>query len=241
MQNHRFYAHPATLHDEHFVLDFGETRHLRDVLRLTEGANVVVFDGQGNEYACTVTEIRKNEAELLVLKQQDATSPESPLDLTLAVAMLKGEKFDLVVQKAVELGVRHLIPLRTKRTDVKSKDSVKRVLRWRKIVHEASKQSGRAFLMRVDDPVDYEIFLSMAEAGETTLFSERDGEVLPKKLKNKKITAVVGPEGGWDDVELAAAKSAGITIVTLGGRTLRAETAAVAVAAILEHRFGDIN
>src|SRR4029079_19782975 len=117
--------------------------------------------------------IRKNEAELLVLKQQDPTSPESPLDLTLAVAMLKGSQIDLIVQKAVELGVRHLIPLRTKRTDIKSKDSVKRVLRWRKIVHEASKQSGRAFLMNVADPIDYELFLSLTDVEQTTLFSER--------------------------------------------------------------------
>jgi 16S rRNA (uracil1498-N3)-methyltransferase len=238
---HRFYAHPATLHDEHFVLDIGETRHLRDVLRLSEGANVIVFDGQGNEYECTVSEIKKNEAELLVLKQQDPTSPESPLDLTLAAAMLKGEKFDLVVQKAVELGVRQLIPLRTKRTDVRSKDSVKRVLRWRKIVHEASKQSGRAFLMTVAEPRDYEIFLSTTDGEHTILFSERDGGALPQKIEDKKITALVGPEGGWDDVELAAAKSSGIPIVTLGGRILRAETAAIAVATILEHRFGDIN
>ena len=238
---HRFYANPATLRDEHFVLDIGETRHLRDVLRLSEGANIIVFDGQGNEYECTVTEIKKNEAELLILKQRDPTSPESPLDLTLAAAMLKGEKFDLVVQKAVELGLRQLIPLRTKRTDVKSKDSVKRVLRWRKIVHEASKQSGRAYLMTVADPVDYEIFLSTTKIERTILFSERDGDVLPQKIKDKKMTALVGPEGGWDDVELAAARSAGVTIVTLGGRILRAETAAIAVATILEHRFGDIN
>ena len=238
---HRFYAHPATLHDEHFVLDIAETRHLRDVLRLVEGTNIVVFDGQGNEYECTITEIRKNEAELLVLKQQDPTSPESPLDLTLAAAMLKGEKFDLVVQKAVELGVRQLIPLRTKRTDVRSKDSVKRVLRWRKIVHEASKQCGRAFLMSVGEPIDYEMFLSTRDVGQTILFSERDGDILPQKLKDKKITALVGPEGGWDDVELAEAKSADIALITFGGRILRAETAAIAVATILEHRFGDIN
>jgi 16S rRNA (uracil1498-N3)-methyltransferase len=238
---HRFYAHPSTLHDEHLILDISETRHLRDVLRLADGANVVVFDGQGNEYSCTVAEIKKNETDLLVLKQQDATSPESTLDLTLAGAMLKGEKFDLVVQKAVELGVRQLIPLRTGRTDVKSKDSVKRVLRWRKIVLEASKQCGRAFLMSIVEPVDYEVFLSMTDAKQTIMFSERDGESLPKKIMEKKITAVVGPEGGWDDVELAAARSAGIQVVTFGGRTLKADTAAIAFAAILENRFGDIN
>jgi len=238
---HRFYAHPATLHDEHLVLDAAETRHLRDVLRLTKGANVVVFDGQGNEYSCTVTEVKKNETELLILKQQEPTSAESPLDLTLAAAMLKGEKYDLVVHKAVELGVRQLVPLRTARGDVKSKDSVKRVIRWRKIVLEASKQCGRAFLMDVADPVDHEVFLSMTDAERTIMFSERDGEALPKVMTDKKMTAIVGPEGGWDDVELATARSAGIHIVTFGGRTLKAETAAIAFTAILENRFGDIN
>jgi 16S rRNA (uracil1498-N3)-methyltransferase len=223
------------------VLDAAETRHLRDVLRLTEGANVAVFDGQGNEYSCTVTEVKKNETELLVLEQRDPSSAESPLDLTLAAAMLKGEKYDLVVQKAVELGVRQLIPLRTSRTDVKSNDSLKRVLRWRKIVLEASKQCGRALLMDVAEPLDFEVLLSMTDAKQTIMFSERDGETLPKKMADKKITAVVGPEGGWDDVELAAARSGGIHVVTFGGRTLKAETAAIAFAAILENRFGDIN
>jgi 16S rRNA (uracil1498-N3)-methyltransferase len=238
---HRFYVDPATLHDEHFVLDAAETRHLRDVLRLTEGANVIGFDGRGSEYTCTVTEIGKNEAELLILSQQPPTAPESSLDLTLAAAMLKGEKFDLVVQKSVELGVTKLVPIRTARTEVRSKDSEKRVIRWRKIVLESAKQCGRASLMTVAEPVDYEMFLSTGEPGEKVLFSERDGRPLPDSVADKKLTAIVGPEGGWDDVELAAARSADINIVTLGGRVLRAETAAIAVTAILQHRFGDIN
>jgi 16S rRNA (uracil1498-N3)-methyltransferase len=95
--------------------------------------------------------------------------------------------------------------------------------------------------MNVAEPIDYEMFLGTIVGKNTILFSERDGDALPQKIKDKKITALVGPEGGWDDVELAAAKSAGIPIVTLGGRILRAETAAIAVATILEHRFGDIN
>ena len=173
--------------------------------------------------------------------KQETSSPESQLELTLVAAMLKGEKFDLIVQKAVELGVRKLIPLRTKRTDVKSKDSAKRVLRWRKIAMEASKQCGRAYLMTVADPLDFEMLLSTDDVSNTFIFTEREGDKLPDSLTNSKMTIVVGPEGGWDDVELAAARSAGTTLVTLGGRVLRAETAAIAITAVLQNRFGDMN
>jgi 16S rRNA (uracil1498-N3)-methyltransferase len=238
---HRFYSNPATLHDEHLLLDAAETKHLRDVLRLAEGANVVAFDGQGNEYSCTVAEIRDGETDLLVIKQQDAAAAESPIQITLAVAMLKGEKFDLVVQKAVELGVRTLIPLRTKRTEVRSKDSVKRVLRWRRIVMESSKQCGRAFLMQIAEPLDLEMLLSTGDTDHMMLFTERDGDELPSSVNEQNVTAVIGPEGGWDDVELAAARSAGAALVTLGGRILRAETAAIAITAVLQNRFGDLN
>ena len=99
---YRFFALPESFRDERVLLDSGETRHLRDVLRLTEGANVNVFDGCGREFSCTVVEIKKVETELLVLSELSASSPESSYELTLAAAMLKGEKFDLVVQKAVE-------------------------------------------------------------------------------------------------------------------------------------------
>ena len=238
---HRFFALPESFRDERVLLDSSETRHLRDVLRLNEGDNVVVFDGCGGEYSCTVAEIKKNETELLLICKQEPSSPESQLELTLAAAMIKGEKFDLVVQKAVELGVRKLIPLRTKRTDFKSKDSAKRVERWRKIAMEASKQCGRAYLMTVTDPLDFEMLISSDDVSGTFIFTEREGDKMPDSLTDSKITMVVGPEGGWDEVELAAARSAGAALITLGGRTLRAETAAISIAAIVQNKFGDMN
>src|SRR5262249_39044327 len=139
---HRFYAPPEQLQGKKVTLDWDETRHLRDVVRLKTGDSVNVFDGAGREFECCIVEIKKSEATLSILREVPPVSPESPLDLTLAVAMLKGEKFDLVVQKAVELGVKMLIPLRTIRCDIKSKDSIKRRERWQKIALEASKQTG---------------------------------------------------------------------------------------------------
>lgn len=238
---HRFYAVPESFRDERVLLDSGETRHLRDVLRLTSGANVIVFDGCGGEYSCTVVEIRKKEAELLILAKLEPSSPEPELKLTLAAAMLKGEKFDLVVQKAVEMGVYELVPLQTIRCDVKTKDGTKRIERWRKIALEAAKQSGRASLMKIREPMDFEAFLKSERPGETIFFSEREGETIPAEMDDKFLTAIVGPEGGWDDAEIRAARSNGLSVVTLGGRILRAETAAIAITAVLQHRFGDMN
>lgn len=237
----RFFAPLKQFHGSEVILDADETRHLRDVLRLRLDDKVNVFNGAGREFSCRIAAISKKSVHLQIENEVRPTSSESDLELTLAAAMLKGEKFDLVIQKAVELGLSRLVPLRTARTEVRSKDSAKRIQRWRKIVLEASKQSGRAFLMSVDEPVDYEVFLSITDPKETILFSERDGKNLPHTVTGKKITAIIGPEGGWDDVELASARSAGAEIVTLGGRVMRSETAAIAISAILQHRFGDLN
>jgi len=239
---HRFYAMPESFRDDRVLLDLGETRHLRDVLRLDVGSNVNVFDGCGREFCCTVAEIRKSETELLVISEQPASSPESAVKMTLAAAMLKGEKFDLVVQKAVELGVRRVIALSTIRCDVKIKESTKRIERWRKIALEASKQSGRAQLMEVSGPLEFDAFLGSITDGSTAfMFAERDGDRLPAELSVDEMTAIVGPEGGWDDAELAAARDRGVRVVTFGGRIMRAETAAIAITSILQNRFGDIN
>ncbi|HEY2866534.1 MAG TPA: 16S rRNA (uracil(1498)-N(3))-methyltransferase [Pyrinomonadaceae bacterium] len=238
---HRFFAPAANSSTGRVILDAGETRHLRKVIRLVPGDAVAVFDGQGNEFLCEISTVSRRGTELFIKKRIEAASPESTLDLTLAAAMLKGEKFDLVVQKAVELGVHHLVALRTARTDVRSKESTARLTRWRKIALEASKQSGRAYLMSVEGPVDLAEFLQNTESKDTLLFSERSGESLPADLPAKKMTAIIGPEGGWDDVELENAKAAGVRVVTLGGRIMRAETAAIAVTTIIQHRFGDLN
>lgn len=236
----RFYASIERFQTETITLALEETRHLRDVLRLKENVQVQVFDGDGNEFLCAIQVIGKKEAVLRILEQIAPTAPESDLDLTLAAALLKGEKFDLIVQKAVELGVTKLVPLNTKRADVKLKETEKRLERWRKIALEAAKQSGRAKLMNIESPLDYEKFIQTAD-GTRILFAERGGESFSAIENTKKVTAVVGAEGGWEASEIEAARSNEFQIVTLSGRILRAETAAISIAAVLQHRFGDLN
>lgn len=234
----RFYAPTENFNERNVTLGLEETRHLRDVLRLREDAEVHIFDGEGKEFSCRVEKIAKKETELLILREVLPTAPESNLDLTLAVAHLKGEKFDLVIQKAVELGVKNFVPLNTIRADVKIKEGEKKLLRQRKIIIDANKQCGRAALMQISAPVDFGKFIADAE-GAKILFAEKDGESFSSVKNPKKITAIVGAEGGWENSEIEAAREKGFQIITFGGRILRAETAAISITAVLQNQFGD--
>ena len=292
MTRRRFYVSRSAFDSslETVTLATDEARHLRDVLRLQAGDEVYVFDGAGKEFQCRIEESRRDSARLAIAGEVEPARPESPLHLTLAVALLKGEKFDLVVQKATELGVARVVPVITKLADIRlrdDRDASKRVARWQRIALEAAKQSGRAVVPEVSSPIDFQSLLR--KAGGTPdltacapgliacapglnglLFSERDGRPLKEAVEplvriaavtgqpaadgppahaggsdltrseDFSLIALVGSEGGWTDEELAAAREAGWKIVTLGGRTLRAETAAIAVAVLLQHLAGDL-
>lgn len=242
----RFFAPPANFHNSKIILDYDEAKHLREVLRLREGAKVNVFDGEGKEFSAEIETIRKNETTLEILEEIQPTASESDLDLTLAVALLKGEKFDLVVQKACEIGLKKIIPIETKRADVRVKDAreaAKKLERWRRIALEAAKQSGRAKLMQIDAPATFEKFIA-AQNELTILFSEKGGQSLKTFVNENsvanKITAIVGAEGGWEDSEIETARRKNAFIVTLGGRILRAETAGIVASALLQNHFGDL-
>lgn len=261
MTRRRFYAPPGAFDSnlETVTLGTDEARHLRDVLRLKVDDEVYVFDGAGREFQCRIEDSRRDTAQLKIVREVEPARPESPLFLTLAVALLKGEKFDLVVQKATELGVARVVPVVTKLADIRLRDesdAAKRVARWQRIALEAAKQSGRAVVPEVSRPVSFQSLVQQTGAAlslggsplslNCLLFSERDGRSLNASLApsahtgGSEIVALVGSEGGWTDEELAAARDAGWQIVTLGGRTLRAETAAIAVAVLLQHVAGDL-
>jgi 16S rRNA (uracil1498-N3)-methyltransferase len=240
----RFYAAPNQFTENEVHLSLEESRHLRDVLRLREGDEVSVFDGDGREFLCRIesTGNGKTVSVLKIISQLTPPSPESNLDLALVIALLKGEKFDLVIQKATELGVNKIIPLQTKRADVKinQNEAPKKLERWKRIALEAAKQSGRARVPEIIAPLEFEKFVKEKHEY-VVFFSERGGESLDtSNINSSNITAVVGPEGGWDDSEITLAKENGFQIVTLGGRIMRAETAAMVVTALLQNRFGDV-
>ena len=159
MTRRRFHAPPDAFTQTTITLATDEARHLRDVLRLKPGDEVYVFDGLGHEFRSTVSNIRRDVAELLIEAEVEPAKPESHLQLNLGVALLKGEKFDLVVQKATELGVTKITPLITCHADIHlrdANDATKRVTRWQRIALEAAKQSGRAFVPEISLPVAFE-------------------------------------------------------------------------------------
>lgn len=257
MSRRRFYAPPNAFSHGQVTLTADEARHLSDVLRLQPGDEAYVFDGVGDEFQCVVDDVARDSVLLSVRASVAPARPESPLNLALAVALLKGDKFDLVVQKTTELGISRILPIITDRADIKLRDEsdgAKRVARWQRIALEAAKQSGRARVPEVESPLSLvALFRNCAtedavpESAVMTLrllFSERAGGRLEYayglSAQPQKVTALIGSEGGWTDDELELARMRRWQIVTLGGRTLRAETAAIAVTTLLQHRFGDL-
>ena len=257
MSRRRFHAPPESFAPDgaRVTLSREETQHLRGVLRLRPGDEAYVFDGAGNEYLCVVEDAGRRPRDEAVLVVRGAVAPphaESPLELTLAVALLKHEKFDLVVQKATELGVTRIVPVEAARADVRLRgpeEAGARLVRWRRLALEAAKQCGRARVPAVEPPAALDAFLSDTGRGDETLrrvlFAERGGRGLTETARDwparpRRVAALVGPEGGWDEEEVEQAREAGWQIVTLGGRTLRAETAAVVVAGLLQHLCGDL-
>lgn len=241
MTRRRFHAPPTAFTEQTVTLTADEARHLRDVLRLKPGEEVYVFDGRGREFRCNVLDTKRDSVELHIGTEVEPAKPESQLQLNLCVALLKGEKFDLVVQKATEVGVTTVTPLITRYADIHLRDAAdatKRVARWQRIALEAAKQSGRAFVPEISLPVTFEAALDVKNQG--VMFSERGGDAFESLTGAGSITALIGSEGGWADEEIDAARARNFHIVTLGGRILRAETAAIAVTVLLQHRFGDL-
>jgi len=242
MTRRRFFAPPSAFNFGKGVvtLTADEARHLREVLRLKVGDEVQVFDGEGREFRAVVAQARREFAELELRDETESPKPESPLKLTLAVALLKGEKFDLVVQKGTELGVNKFVPVVTRYADIRLRDegdATKRVTRWQRIALEAAKQCGRSVVPEITAPAE---FASVISENLCLMFSERGGQALNTDLKADNLTAIIGSEGGWSDEELDQARAAGVSLITLGGRILRAETAAIATAVLLQHLYGDL-
>jgi 16S rRNA (uracil1498-N3)-methyltransferase len=250
----RFYAKPQAFlrAPGRVILSEEESRHLRDVLRLRAGDEVYVFDGEGREFACVVAEAggRKGASWLEVRGEAEPQSPESPLELTLALSMLKGENFDFVLKKATELGVARIAPVVTMRAIIRPRDESdarRRADRWRRLAREAAKQCGRARVPAVEVPANFAALVRGKEHADAVrvLFAEQGGTPLDSlstaaAARPSAVVALVGPEGGWADEEVELAREHGWQIVTLGGRTLRAETAAMIVCALLQHLYGDL-
>ena len=216
--------------------------HIVRVLRLRAGDPLILFDGRGGEYAASVDGFRKG-AVIVEVGDRAAVNRESPLSLTLAQGVSRGERMDWVVQKATELGVTRIIPVVTERTVVRldARQADRRRLHWRGIAVAACEQSGRDRLPGIDPPLPLPELLQTVDSHATRVLLSPGGGRRIADLPRPEggVVVLIGPEGGLADSEQRAALSAGFLAVRLGPRTLRTETAAVAALALLQHQFGD--
>jgi 16S rRNA (uracil1498-N3)-methyltransferase len=226
----RFYvAHPLDVAS--LTLAGAEAHHLLHVLRLGISDEVILFDGQGSEASARITAVSDSgTAELQLLEHRPAQS-ETPFPITLGVAVPKGDRFAWLVEKATELGVTRLVPLVTDRSVVEPGEG--KLERMQKTIVEASKQSGRGRLMELGPLTKWSEFVDEFENGDAYI-ADPGGDLCDFSAHHvtRPVILAVGPEGGFTDAELDLACEAGAQLISLGPRTLRIETAALALATL---------
>ncbi|MEO8741896.1 MAG: 16S rRNA (uracil(1498)-N(3))-methyltransferase [Lysobacteraceae bacterium] len=221
--------------------------HLLRVLRMAEGAALLLCNGDGMDYRATLVDIGKRDAHARI---EDAmpNHAESPLQVTLAQALARGEKMDWVIQKATELGVVAIQPIVTERTEVRldAERGAKRLAHWQAVATAASEQCGRACIPAIAEPLPLAVYAAGFAANTIRIALDPDGERLSRLfnlndalISEKPIHLVVGPEGGLSERDLAQLRATGFSGMRLGPRILRTETAGLAALAALQTLAGD--
>ena len=245
---HRFFAPALDPGDEAVDLPREEAEHLTRVLRLGVGDTVAVFDGRGREFLAKVAAAERRDVRVQLVSRIDAAA-EPSVPITLAQAVLKADKMDDVVRDAVMLGVAAIQPIVSKRTEstVAALMRTARVERWRRVALASVKQSRRATLPEVRTPLTLETYLDEPPADVRLMLVEpaADAEttsvsVLQQRPAPRDASLLVGPEGGWTPEECTAARQAGVELVTLGQRTLRADAVPIAAISVLQFLWGDL-
>ncbi len=227
-----------------FTLTGGDAHHASRVLRLRTGDPVVICDGEGTDYDCTVEHSDSRELVCRV-RGSRASVGEPKQRITLFMALPKGDKMDFIVQKAVELGVDKIVPYISRNCVSRPGNPSKKTERWGKIAAEAAGQCGRGLIPVVHGVITVREAFEMAALNETALFFyENEGRVGLKSVLSagigSTVSLVTGPEGGFDSSEAEAAKEAGLVSVSLGPRVLRCETAPIAALAAVLYAGGNM-
>lgn len=240
-----FFIHSTQVEDEKITIPDPLASHLSKSLRTRSGDHLILNDERGKRYHTIVLQITRERIHSKILSIQESAPCSTPF-ITLAQAILKGEKMGWVIQKATELGIRAFVPLITER--VVSRVSSKHVAgwqeRWERIALEAAQQSERWDVPTILPPQRFTDFLQQEDKGIMIVLAERQEKIslpltkipLSSKVQGE-ITVITGPEGGWTNAELQTALFRGASFATLGKGILRAETASLASLAILQARL----
>lgn len=238
---HHFFVTPQQISGDKIRLEGGDVNHMKNVLRMKLHEKAEISDGESRTYLCEVEAYEEDVAVLHILEEMEAdTEPASKLYLFQGLP--KSDKMELIVQKAVELGVYQVIPVAMKRSVVRldDKKAAKKADRWNSIAESAAKQAGRSRIPEVTMPLSYNEALKMAEELDVTLLPyelaggmEVTREVIRQIKSGQSVGIFIGPEGGFEPEEVDAAVSMGAKVITLGRRILRTETAGLATLAVL--------
>ena len=235
MRLHRFIGDYDLTSDHLKIKDSDLTNQVRNVLRLKKGDEIILADGNLNEARTKVSEISKDVVEVDIVEKWHNQN-ESESDVVLYCAILKRENFELVVQKATEIGAKKIVPIITERTvklDIRPD-------RLQKIIREAGEQSGRGKLPILSDTVEFSDAIGTLSGNGLNLFFDKSGESFTTISRQDNVSRTgiwIGPEGGWTDQEVESARSAGFKILNLGKLTLRAETAAITASFAVVNKF----
>ncbi|MCI8375437.1 MAG: 16S rRNA (uracil(1498)-N(3))-methyltransferase [Lachnospiraceae bacterium] len=241
---HRFFVDPSQIKEKEILLTGPDVNHIRNVLRMRIGQELLVSDGQGTDYHCKIEELGETYVKASLMWRLNGNA-ELPSRIVLFQGLPKGDKMELIIQKCVELGAAEIIPVQTKRTVVKldaKKEQAKRK-RWMGISESAAKQSGRGIVPEVGPVMNFSDALKKAAALDVCLIPyelsegmEHTREVCRGIRPGQSVGIFIGPEGGFEEEEvLAAVKEAGAVPITLGRRILRTETAGMAVISVLAY------
>jgi len=240
---HRFFVNEENIYEREITIKGDDVSHISKVLRLKQGDTIEICDGNGTDYEVKIEEIQKNLVRTAVLNKR-ASRSEATLKVVLFQSIPKSTKMDLIIQKCVEMGINTIVPVVSTRTIVKlenEKEELKKVERWTKIAEEASKQSGRGIIPFISMPISFDKALVEASKLDMAIipYELETAHSLKKTFENKSIDSIgifIGPEGGFENIEVEKAIKNRIIPVTLGPRILRTETAGfVALSCIMYH------
>lgn len=241
----RFFVTPSQVKGDRIYIEGSDVNHMKNVLRMRPGEELMVSDGNNLQYLCRVAEYAEGQA-VLSVERQETVDTELPSRIYLFQGLPKQDKMELIVQKAVELGACGIIPVETRRSVVRldEKKKSKKVQRWQQIAESAAKQAGRGYIPRIEPVLSYEEALKRAEELDVRLIPyelaegmEGTRRIVEAIKPGQSVGILIGPEGGFEKNEVEAAKEAGFSPVTLGKRILRTETAGLAVLSVLMYHL----
>lgn len=238
---YRFFVDSINISGSRIVITGSDAHHIKDVLRLGIGDEIAVCTGDEWEYICEISTVAKEEVSAIIV---DTTKPgkELPSKITLYQCLPKKDKFEWIIQKAIELGAYRIVPVESARVIVHldRKKEVARVERWNAIAKAAAKQSGRMFVPEVEKVLSFAEMLQDAKEKDVRLipYEKSEGMEKTRELLNgikpgQSVAVVIGPEGGFEEAEVEKAKEEGFEPISLGKRILRTETAGMSVLSVL--------